>query len=244
MQTVWTIRESEENRVSNEDLNFSPLFLRLLARRGLKAPQEIERFLSPRREDLLNPFLMKGMREAVTRLQKAQAGREKVLVHGDYDVDGVTGAAIASLTLETLGIPHETFLPERKRDGYGVSREAILKAGREGIRLLVTVDCGISAGREIREAREAGIESIVLDHHRLPAEGLPPAFAILNPLQEDCAYPFKELSAGGLAFKLAGALLGNKASDYFDLATLSTVADLAPLRGSGRGFASFPREEG
>ncbi len=182
----------------------------------------------------MNPFLMKGMREAVERIKKAAQKGEKVLVHGDYDVDGVTGAAILGLTLGELKIPYGTFLPERTRDGYGVSRGAIEKAKREGIRLLITVDCGISALDQIREAREAGIETLVLDHHQLPAAGLPPAGAILNPIQENCAYPFKELSAGGLAFKLAQALLGPGAFDYFDLATLSTIADLAPLRGENR----------
>ena len=185
---------------------------------------------------------MKGVREAVERIRKAQQTREKILVHGDYDADGVTGAAILGLTLQTLGIPHEIFLPDRKRDGYGVSREALEKARREGIRFLITVDCGISAGEEIREAREAGMDVIVLDHHRIPlAVGvtpalplLPPAYAILNPLQEDCRYPFKELSAGGLAFKLSQALLGPAANEFFDLATLSTVADLVPLQGENR----------
>lgn len=241
-QTVWEVRETERDGVFPLDPKgariaspkYSDPFLKILAHRGLHQSPEIERFLSPSREDLLNPFLMKGMGEAAERIKNAAAQKEKVLVHGDYDVDGITGAAILSLALQKLGISHATFLPERKRDGYGVSREAILKAGREGTRLLLTVDCGISAGEEIREARKAGIEAIVLDHHRLPAEGLPPAYAILNPLQEDCGYPFKELSAGGLAFKLAEALLGPEAFEYFDLATLSTVADLAPLRGENR----------
>lgn len=214
--------------------NGTGLFLKLLAKRGLETPEAIENFLNPRRESLLNPFLMKGMREAVERLQKASAQGEKVLIHGDYDVDGVTGAAILSLTLDKLKIPHETFLPERVRDGYGVSREAIEKGKREGVRLLVTVDCGISARDQIREAQEAGIDVIVLDHHQIPAEGLPPARVILNPLQEGCAYPFKELSAGGLAFKLAQGLLGEEAFGYLDLTTLSTVADLAPLAGENR----------
>jgi len=177
---------------------------------------------------------MKGMREAVERIRRAEVSREKVLIHGDYDVDGVTGTALVSLALEKLGVAHETFLPERARDGYGVSREAIQRALLAGIRLLITVDCGISAREEIEEARQAGIGTIVLDHHQIPSGGLPPAEVILNPLQEGCAYPFKELSAGGLAFKLAQALLGPEAFQFFDLAALSTVADLAPLREENR----------
>ena len=231
VQTVWAIRSASPS-LRRDD--FSPHFLHLLAHRGLTANEETENFLYPSREKLCPPFLMKGMREAVRRIQKAKALGEKVLVHGDYDVDGVTGAAIISLTLEKLGVSFETFLPERARDGYGVSGEAIQKAARTGTRLLITVDCGISAADEIREARQAGIDSVVLDHHQIPAAGLPPAHAILNPLQEGCEYPFKELSAGGLAFKLAQALLGQEAYEFFDLATLSTVADLAPLRGENR----------
>ncbi len=231
VQTVWAIRPASPS-FGRDD--FSPHFLHLLAHRGLLAVEETENFLYPSREKLCSPFLMKGMPEAVERIQKARALGEKVLVHGDYDVDGVTGAAIISLTLEKLGISFETFLPERARDGYGVSGEAIQKAARTGTRLLITVDCGISAADEIREARDAGLDAIVLDHHQIPAAGLPPAFAILNPLQEGCEYPFKELSAGGLAFKLAQALLGQEAYEFFDLATLSTVADLAPLRGENR----------
>ena len=236
VQTVWAIRSLPEKNLNENPppQELSPLFLALLSHRGIALTQSIEEFLQPSRKDLCNPFLMKGMTEAVARIQKAKTLREKVLVHGDYDVDGVTGAAIVSLALEKLRLSYETFLPERARDGYGVSGEALQRAARDGARLLITVDCGISAHEEIHEARKAGLETIVLDHHQIPASGLPPAHAILNPLQEGCSYPFKELSAGGLAFKLAQALLGPEAFEFFDLATLSTVADLAPLRGENR----------
>ncbi len=237
VQTVWSVRNERKEkpaRSPEDSEGLSPLLLKLLLHRGLETREASHDFLYPDRKNLHPPHLMKGMREAVERLRKAQAKQEKVLVHGDYDVDGITGSAILSLALEKLKIPHETFLPERAKDGYGVNRQAIERAGRGGVKLLVTVDCGISAGRQIGEAKKAGIESIVVDHHRLPPEGVPPAHAILNPLQEDCPYPFKELSAGGLAFKFAQALLGAEAFDYFDLATLSTIADLAPLKGENR----------
>lgn len=254
VQTVWAVRSHPEGqrpegsqilaalphsktcRSAQDDASaqLSLNFLRLLANRGLITPDEIEDYLFSSKEKFLNPFLMKGMKEAVARIQKAKETGEKVLVHGDYDADGVTGAAIVSLTLERLGIPFETFLPERDKDGYGVSLEAVQKAGREGFSLLITVDCGITAAGQIKEAREIGIETLVLDHHQIPLSGLPPAFAILNPLQDGCAYPFKELSAGGLAFKLAQALLSSESFEYLDLATLSTVADMAPIRGENR----------
>ena len=232
--TVWAVRDSRDRSAETPSLQVSPLLFKLLANRGFKTPDEIENFLYADRTHLLDPFLMKGIREAVERIQKARVHQEKILIHGDYDVDGVTGTAIVSLALAKLGILCETFIPERARDGYGVNRGAIEKAKREGVRVLITVDCGISAKEEIERARQAGIETIVLDHHQIPASGLPPAEIILNPLQEGCTYPFKELSAGGLAFKLAQGLLGEEAFDYFDLATLSTVADLAPLRDENR----------
>ncbi len=235
VQTVWAVRPFPDEKFTSPGAQeWSPLFLKFLQNRGFDTPEKIQNFLQPSREDLPNPFLMRGMTEAVARLRKAAERQEKVLIHGDYDVDGITGAAILSLAFTQAGILHETFLPERKKDGYGVNFGAIEKAAKEGVRLLVTVDCGISAGEQIRKAREAGVEAIILDHHQIPTEGLPPAHAILNPIQESCAYPFKELSAGGLAFKLAQALLGGESSEYFDLATLSTIADLAPLRGENR----------
>lgn len=247
VQTIWSVRDLANVGAGlharpdmgdfagkGSPLQLNPLFVHLLANRGFQTSEEIESFLYPNQARLCNPFLMKGMREAVDRLERARGNHEKVLIHGDYDVDGVTGAAILSLALEKCKIAHETFLPDRAKDGYGVSRQAIEKAVKDGVKLLITVDCGISAKEEIAIARKAGIDAIVLDHHQLPGGGLPPADMILNPLQEDCLYPFKELSAGGLAFKLAQALLGPQAFEFFDLATLSTVADLAPLREENR----------
>ena len=196
LQTVWNFGETN-SAVESVPFNpgvqnsWTPFFLKLLASRGLEAPAEIEHFLNPSSKNFFDPFLMKGMKEAVARIQKAAAFQEKVLVHGDYDVDGITGSAIVSLVLEKIGVPHETFLPERAKDGYGVSGEAIERAERDRVKLLITVDCGISAKEEIEKAKSAGIDAIILDHHHLPSKGLPPAMAILNPLQEDCNYPFK-----------------------------------------------------
>ncbi len=206
----------------------------MLAKRGFTEEKKIEAFLAADLSGLLDPFLMKGMSEAVLRLQKAVKRKEKILIHGDYDVDGITGAALVARTLSILKADFLTFLPERDRDGYGVSERAIHVAHEQNASLLITVDCGITAREEIRMARSFGIDVIVIDHHRLPAEGLPPATCILNPLQEDCGYPFKELSAAGLAFKLSQALIAELAYQFLDLAALSTVSDVAPLRGENR----------
>jgi len=209
--------------------SLSPVFLKLLEKKGFAEPVRLKQFLSAGLNDLTDPFLMAGMTEACRRLALAHERREKVFIHGDYDVDGITGAAIVSHTLRLLNIPAESFLPERSRDGYGVSEEAIRKAARDGFKVLITVDCGVAALAEIKVARELGMDVIIIDHHRISAEGLPEAAAILNPQRPDCTYPFKELSAGGLAFKLSQALLGAKAFELLDLAALSTVCDVAPL---------------
>lgn len=214
--------------------SFSPAFRALLAKRGFKTDPEIEAFLFSGLSSLHDPFLMKNMREVKERIEKAVHAREKILIHGDYDVDGITGVAVLAKTLERLGGEYTTFLPERERDGYGVSETAIHQAQEKGVSLIVTVDCGITAKREIEIARAHGMDVIVIDHHRLPAGGLPDTHLILNPLQEDCPYPFKELSAAGLAFKLSQALTGGEALDLLDLVALSTISDIAPLTGENR----------
>ncbi len=177
---------------------------------------------------------MKNMGEVKARIEKAAQAHEKILIHGDYDVDGITGVAVLARTLEKLGGEYTTFLPERERDGYGVSEAAIHQARDQGVGLIMTVDCGITAKHEIAIARSHGMDVIVIDHHRLPAEGLPDTHLILNPLQEDCPYPFKDLSAAGLAFKLSQAMTGEAAFEHLDLVALSTISDIAPLVGENR----------
>ena len=209
--------------------NFSTAFRKLLEKRGLKTDPQIEAFLFSGLSSLHDPFLMKNMEEVKARIEKAVHAREKILIHGDYDVDGITGVAILARTLQKIGGEYTTFLPERERDGYGVSEDAIHQARENGVGLIITVDCGITAKREIEIARSHGMNVIVIDHHRLPADGLPDTQLILNPLQEDCSYPFKDLSAAGLAFKLSQALTGDEAFEHLDLVALSTISDIAPL---------------
>ena len=214
--------------------NFLPAFRKLLAKRGLTDDAAIEAFLFSGLFSLHDPFLMKNMREVKSRIERAIRNNEKILIHGDYDVDGITGVAVLVYTLRRLGGQYATFLPERERDGYGVSETAVREAREQGIGLIVTVDCGITAKNEIEIARSNGMDVIVIDHHRLPAEVLPDTHLILNPLQEGCAYPFKELSAAGLVFKLSQALLGDTALESLDFVALSTICDIAPLTGENR----------
>lgn len=215
-------------------LSFSPLFTKLLSARGLTQAEDIEFFLSADLKDLHDPLLMKGVSGAAERIRQAVRSKEKILIHGDYDVDGITGAAVVARTLSKLEAICSVFLPDRKEDGYGVSEDAIRRGAGEGVKIIITVDCGITAKSQIELARSLGLDVIVIDHHKIPAEGLPPANFILNPLQEDCAYPFKELSAAGLAFKLSCALLGPEAHSLLDLTTLSTICDVAPLISENR----------
>lgn len=209
-------------------------FLKLLEKRGLKTSAQIKDFLHAGLDSLEDPFKMKGMREAVDLIRACAVSKKSVLVHGDYDVDGVTGAALVGRVLCELGIKHRIFLPDRAEDGYGVSESAIIKGHQEGFGILITVDCGITAAKKIDKARSLGMDVIIIDHHRVPEEGAPDANAVLNPRQNDCSYEFKELSAAGLAFKFAQALLGEKAHAFLDLAALSTVCDVAPLEAENR----------
>lgn len=209
-------------------------FLDLLKLRGLESSEASESFLRADLDSLLDPFRMKGMREACLRIHTAVRNGEGILIHGDYDVDGITGASIVAKTLKLMGVEPRVFLPNRSEDGYGVSERAIREAKQNGESLLITVDCGVAAASKIALARDLGLDVIIVDHHRIPADGLPPANFILNPLQSDCDYPFKDLSAGGLAFKLSQALLGERAYEFLDLAAVSTVCDVAPLREENR----------
>lgn len=232
MSTIWRITDSVP--LTPASLPYSDLMQKILALRGLQTEEEVQQFLFPSLDELHDPMLMKGIPGAVRRILSAIERRETILIHGDYDVDGITGTAILSRALEKLNAKFVTFLPERKRDGYGVSAEAIRIAKEKNVALFMTVDCGITAFEETSEARASGMDVIIIDHHRIHDGRVPEASEIINPLQEDCPYPFKELSAGGLAFKLAQALLGRGAFEFLDLAALSAVCDLAPLIGENR----------
>ncbi len=222
--------------MTNSISTFTPsaLLLKILEKKGLTDPDSIREYLSPQLSSLFDPLRMKGMAEAVERIRRAVLSRDPILVHGDYDVDGITGTAVVARLLEKLGAQFTTFLPERERDGYGVSSRAIREGAAAGTKILITVDCGVAATEQVKLARELGLDVIVIDHHRIPASGVPNANIILNPLQEDCPYPFKELSAAGLAFKLAQAFLGDDAFEFLDLAALSTISDVAPLCSENR----------
>ena len=229
---------SAEAAALAEELGILPALARVLLRRGIKSAGAARAFLYPSQEQLHSPWLMKGMEAAVERICAALERGEKIVVHGDYDVDGITAAALLVEALRELGAAAvDFFLPSRFREGYGLHREALEQIAAGGARLVITVDCGINAAAEIACARSLGLDLVVTDHHQ-PFGELQGAAAVLNPLQKGCPYPFKELSGAGIAFKLACALMERAGApfpaDLLDLAALGTAADVVPLLGENR----------
>ncbi len=217
--------------IQNMDENLSPME-KILNNRGLKNPDGLS--------ELFDPFLFSDMQKSVDRILKALEGNERIIVFGDYDVDGITGTAILVHTLGKLGANVSYRLPHRVNDGYGLSEKFIDEFIEKDVKLLITVDCGISCKNEIKKALDNGIDTIITDHHTVPKEK-PEAISILHPLS-DCNYPFKGLTGAGVAFKLAHALLlyhdnntdKSKIMPLMELAALGTVADLGPLQDENR----------
>lgn len=214
----------------------TPLIARVLERRGVRSAAEQRAFIACGLADLSDPHRLSGMDVAVRRLLTAIDRHETILLHGDYDVDGMCATAILALALRRAGLPAITYIPHRLTEGYGVSQEALRVARERSVKLLVTLDCGSSAHEELGAAARAGIDAIVIDHHLIPERGLPQALAVINPKQDGLQAPGQELAATGLAFKVAQAILGSAAEEFLDLAALGTVADQAPLTGDNRIF--------
>ena len=228
------------------ELGVSPLVARLLVQRGLTESAAAHAFLHPTLAQLHAPERMAGMREAVERLRRALAAREKILIYGDYDVDGTMAVVVLLTALRRLGAEVEAHVPDRLTEGYGMRAAVIEQAAAQGFRVVISVDTGIREHLVLGRARELGIDCIVTDHH-LPDGQLPPACAILNPRRPDCDYPEKSLAGVGVAFKLAQALLGERLTDrmlrsYLKIVAVGTIADLVPLRGENRVIAHFGLE--
>jgi single-stranded-DNA-specific exonuclease len=223
-----------------------PLVARLLCLRGLGDPDEASRFLTPKLEHLHDPSRLTDLDVAVERLLGAIARRERVAVHGDYDVDGVTSTVILRRAIEMLGGDVVHFLPERLRDGYGLQVPAVERLHADGARVIVSVDCGIRSMDAARRARELGIDLIITDHHE-PDASLPPAFAVINPKRRDCSYPDKHLAGVGVALKLVQALCARSGREkwlpaFVKIAAIGTVADVVPLVGENRVIAKLGLE--
>jgi single-stranded-DNA-specific exonuclease len=224
-------------------LNLHPTVARLLCMRGLSDPDAANRFLNPSLDHLHDPFKLAGMMTAVERLERALAQHERIAVHGDYDVDGITSTVILRRALEMLGGTVVHFIPERLRDGYGLQPAAIERLHADGVGLVVSVDCGIRGTEAARRARELGLDLIITDHHE-PEDALPEAVAVINPKRHDCSYPDKHLAGVGVALKLVQALCtrAGKAKwmpAFVKVAALGTLADVVPLVGENRVIARF-----
>jgi single-stranded-DNA-specific exonuclease len=221
------------------DLGLPPLLARLLAARGIATARDASAYLDGSLDDLHDPLLMRDMPQAVAVLRRALDAKQRIRIWGDYDCDGVTATALLVRALQALGGAVDYYLPHRIEEGYGLNIPAVEQAARDGVNLLITVDCGVSAHEPLRRARDLGLEVIVADHHELPPT-LPPAAAILNPRRADCPYPFKDLAGVGVAYKLLTALaadLGLRRGaerSFLDLVAIGTIADVVPLTGENR----------
>ncbi len=241
----WVIPEvdSRSARELAANLGVQPLTARVLLGRGFADPENARRFLRSSIENLHDPLLLTDMREAVARLRAAIERKEKILIYGDYDVDGTISVVILKKAIELAGGEASFHVPHRLRDGYGMRAEVIERAAAMGVRLIISVDTGIRATEVVRGARELGIDVIITDHH-LPEAGLPPALAVLNPNRRDCGYPDKNLCGAGVAFKLVQALLttlgwpeeklARMLKSFLKLVAVATVADVVPLLGENR----------
>ena len=230
-----------------QELNISEPLAILLAQRGITTFQQAKDFFRPTLSQLHNPFLMKGMQAAVTRLDQALKNNETILIYGDYDVDGTSAVSLMQRYLSTFTTKLLTYVPDRYTEGYGISFQGIDYAEAQGCTLIIALDCGIKAIDKVQYAKEKGIDCIIADHHR-PSDQVPDAVAVLDPQQTDCPYPYKELCGCGLGFKLAQAYheyLQRSFSELMpllDLVAVATAADIVPMNGENRTLMYFGLE--
>ena len=240
----WTYEEptADETAAATalaREVNIHPALGRLLLKRGIKTAAEARRFFRPQLSDLHDPFLMNDMQVAVDRLNQALGRKERIMVYGDYDVDGCTAVALVYKFLSQFYSNVDFYIPDRYEEGYGISRKGIDFAAEMGVKLIIVLDCGIKAVEEVAYAREKGIDFIICDHH-VPDDELPPAVAILNPKRHDNRYPYTHLSGCGVGFKFMQAFATsngiefNKLSSLLDLCAVSIASDIVPIMGENR----------
>lgn len=246
MHTHWNLLPAEEAKTQalHSALGIHPVLCRLLVQRGIETFDQAKAFFRPSLDDLHDPFLMQDMEAAVVRLRRAIEQEEKILLYGDYDVDGATSVAMMYSFLSPLHRHLDYYIPDRYKEGYGISLEGIEYAREQGISLIIAMDCGITAVAQTARANTYYIDLIICDHH-LPGDALPAAHAVLDPKRPDCAYPYKELSGCGVAFKLAQAYTQRYALDVeplhalLDFLAISIAADIVPMTGENRILAWY-----
>jgi len=242
---IWNTRPHDEAQAAElaRTLGVSPVTARLLAIRGLTDPDEAARFLKPSLDQLLDPFRLTDVGKAADRLLAAIAAKERIAVHGDYDVDGITSTVILRRALELLGAEVGHFIPERLTDGYGLQPNTIDRLHAEGVKLVISVDCGIRGAEAALRARDLGMCLIITDHHE-PDTDLPECFAVVNPKRHDCSYPDKNLAGVGVALKVVQALCHRTGKSawlpaFVKIAAIGTLADVVPLIGENRIIAKL-----
>jgi single-stranded-DNA-specific exonuclease len=238
----WTLKTApNEKKVSqlSNDLSVDPILASLLVQRNIDTFKKAKEFFRPSLEDLHDPFLLKDMDRAVSRIEKAIIDNENILIYGDYDVDGTTSVSLVSSYLKTITNHIATYIPDRYDEGYGISYQGIDFASDNNFSLIIALDCGIKAIEKVSYAKKKNVDFIICDHHK-PGDEIPKAFAVLNPKRVDCAYPYKELCGCGVGFKLVQALASRRGQSiediqqYLDLVAAAIAADIVPITGENR----------
>lgn len=245
MIKTWRLKENDEDKIASiaNKYGVNNIVAQRLVEYNLK-DEEIKVFLNPTRKDFHNPFLLPDMEQAIERIIKAINNKEKIIVYGDYDADGITSTTIIKRYMKDRGIEIGTYIPNRLDEGYGLNETAIKEIANEGYNLIITVDCGITAIKETLLAKELGMDIIITDHHEVPEE-LPNAVAVIDAKRKDSKYPFKELAGCGVAFKLIQALsiklniAENEWLKYIDIACIGTISDIVPLKDENRVIAKL-----
>lgn len=247
----WQFAKGDEQAVENLQRAMEmqdPLFAQLFINRGITSLEEARQFVNPSLAHLHDPFQMKGMQKAVDRLAEALGQQENIVVYGDYDVDGTTSVALVYGFLKKLTDRINYYVPNRYTEGYGISMQGVEWAAEQGATLMIALDCGIKAREQAAFAKKKGIDLIICDHH-LPGEDIPDAYAILDPKQSDCEYPFKELSGCGIGFKLLQGFVMEQQMPveelyrWMDLPAISIACDIVPILGENRVLAHFGLEK-
>jgi len=247
MQKRWAIRENTNAEATSNlaaALNIDPVLSKLLVQRGIDNYDDARYFFRPDHRHLHDPFLMKDMEKAIDRIEKAIRANEKVLIYGDYDVDGTTAVSVVYGFFQKYHRRLEYYIPDRYKEGYGISTQGIDYAAEHGFTLIIALDCGIKSVEKIAYANELGVDFIICDHHT-PGDEIPDAVAVLDPKRADCEYPFKELSGCGIGFKLIQAFAEKnnipfeEVSCYFDLAAISIACDIVHITGENRVLAYY-----
>lgn len=238
----WTLKtapnKKKVNQLSN-DLSVDPILASLLVQRNIDSFKKAKEFFRPSLEDLHDPFLLKDMDRAVSRIEKAIIDNENILIYGDYDVDGTTSVSLVSSYLKTITNHIATYIPDRYDEGYGISYQGIDFASDNNFSLIIALDCGIKAIEKVSYATQKNVDFIICDHHK-PGDEIPKALAVLNPKRVDCTYPYKELCGCGVGFKLVHALASKRGQtiediqQYLDLVATAIAADIVPITGENR----------